>query len=285
MKNLRKIILMTILLSTFFKIFAEKEITCSIPPIAFLTENLLNGTKIKVSSMLSINDDPHSYESTAKQLQSVNNSTIYFHCAMAFQKIMAKKMQEKFPQLTIVDLSLEIPKATHKHTHNCKTCSDDEFDPHVWLSLVNLQKITSKISTELIKKFPQQKTNIKNNQQKISTSLIKNHQNLLKKLSQVKMRTFFIYHPAFGYFAQDYKLQQKALEVGGKEPSPKQLLKLIEDAKNAQAKIIFVQTQFSQKAAKLIAKRINGKVIEINPMAKDSQAEINKLANAILNEK
>ena len=78
---------------------------------------------------------------------------------------------------------------------------------------------------------------------------------------------FMVFHPAWGYFADAYGVEQISVEIEGKEPKPLQLQRLIENAKKGGIKVIFVQPQFSVKSAKIIAEAIGGEVIFANPLA------------------
>ncbi|HOO46050.1 MAG TPA: zinc ABC transporter substrate-binding protein, partial [Deltaproteobacteria bacterium] len=88
-------------------------------------------------------------------------------------------------------------------------------------------------------------------------------------------------HPAFGYFAQSYGLEQLAVEVEGKEPSARQLSDLIARARAEKVRIIFVQPQFSKKNAQTIAQAIGGAVVPINPLPEDYLRELEGMAEKI----
>ena len=55
----------------------------------------------------------------------------------------------------------------------------------------------------------------------------------------------------------------------GKEPSPRQIVALVEQAKSLGIKKVFIQPQYSSKGATLIAKQIGAEVVNIDPYAKD----------------
>ena len=61
----------------------------------------------------------------------------------------------------------------------------------------------------------------------------------------------------------------------------KDIIQLIEEAKEHQIKVVFVSPQFSQKVAKTIARSINGKVVNINPLAYDYPKGLSNTAQAI----
>ena len=100
-------------------------------------------------------------------------------------------------------------------------------------------------------------------------------------LAAVKGRPFFVFHPSFGYFADDYGLEQIAVETGGAEPSARQLTALIEQARSSDVRVIFVQPQFSRKSAETIAAEIGGAVVPIDPLARDYVENLEKMARAV----
>jgi len=104
---------------------------------------------------------------------------------------------------------------------------------------------------------------------------------IAKALAGLKGRTFFVFHPAFGYFAAAYGMRQEAVETGGKSPSLKDINRLIAEAKADKVRVIFVQPQFSTQAARTIAAEIGGVVVPIDPLAGDYMANMEALAESI----
>jgi len=91
----------------------------------------------------------------------------------------------------------------------------------------------------------------------------------------------YVFHPAFGYFADAYGLIQAPVEIEGKEPGARQLAALIDRAKKDKVRVIFVQPQFSSKSAGVVAKAIGGAVVPINPLAKEYLANLESMASAV----
>ena len=97
----------------------------------------------------------------------------------------------------------------------------------------------------------------------------------------MKGKPFFVFHPSFGYFADDYGLEQIAVETGGSEPSARQLARLIDQARSSDVRVIFVQPQFSRKSAETVAAEIGGAVIPIDPLARDYIENLEQMARAV----
>ncbi|MEN8717418.1 MAG: zinc ABC transporter substrate-binding protein, partial [Sulfurovum sp.] len=102
-------------------------------------------------------------------------------------------------------------------------------------------------------------------------------------LEPYEHKEFMVFHPSWGYFAKRYHLEQLAIEVQGKEPKPNELIKIIDDAKKHNIKIVFVAPQFAQNSAKTISKNINGTVTVINPLSQMWDKELLKTAREIAN--
>jgi len=91
---------------------------------------------------------------------------------------------------------------------------------------------------------------------------------------------FLVYHPAFGYFAEDYGLEMITVEVEGKEATVKDLLYISRIAKAKGIKVVFYQAEIDSKQSKSLAEEIGGKVEMVEPLAPDYIENLKKIANA-----
>ena len=92
---------------------------------------------------------------------------------------------------------------------------------------------------------------------------------------------FMVFHPAWGYFADAYGLEQVPIQIEGKDPKPGQLHHLINEAKKLGVKAIFVQPQFSTKSAETIARALGGEVVFANPLTLDWAENLRKVAGML----
>ena len=100
-------------------------------------------------------------------------------------------------------------------------------------------------------------------------------------LAPLQGTAFIIYHPALTYFAHEFGLTQLCIELDGKEPSPAQLATLIQTAREQQVQVVFIQQEFDQKNAELIAKETGCRLVRINPLAYDWKESMLQLAKAL----
>jgi zinc transport system substrate-binding protein len=87
--------------------------------------------------------------------------------------------------------------------------------------------------------------------------------------ADITNRNFIVFHPAWGYFARDYGLNQIAIEIEGKDPKAADLQNLVKLAETKNLRTVFASPQFNTESAKMIAHEIKGKVEFIDPLAEN----------------
>lgn len=154
-------------------------------------------------------------------------------------------------------------------------------DPHIWLDPLLVKKQAETICAALSRLDPEGATVYEANRAAFAAELDRLHREIRGILAPLKGHDLFVFHPAYGYFAERYHLHQVPVEIEGKTPSARQLVELIDRARAAEAKVIFVQRQFSREAARAVAEAIGGAVVEVDPLAEDYLANLRAIALAI----
>jgi zinc transport system substrate-binding protein len=94
-----------------------------------------------------------------------------------------------------------------------------------------------------------------------------------------------VFHPSWGYFAAEFGLTQVPIEFEGKEPSPRALKFCIDYARKNGIKTVFVQPQFSQSSATVLAGEIGGVTRVADDLAYDWARNLRAAGTAFINEK
>lgn len=251
------------------------NITASILPQKYFVKKIA-GNNANINIMVTPGSSPAIYEPKPKQMAAISKTDIYFSIGVPFERVWLKKFKAVNKDLNIVDTSFGISKmhiSSRSHKKKAKI-----LDPHIWLSprLVKIQ--TKNIADALIKAQPNKKALFKKNLKSFLSEIEALDKNIKEILKDIKKKKFMVFHPTWGYFAKDYGLVQISIEKEGKEPKPAQLAKLIKAAKEEHIKVIFVQSQFSKKSAKTIAKSINGRVVAIDPLSAQWDKNLLKVA-------
>ena len=90
-----------------------------------------------------------------------------------------------------------------------------------------------------------------------------------------------VFHPSWGYFADEFGLTQLAIQTHGKNPKPKELIYILKKAKKENIQAIFASPEFSMKTAKQIARELNIKVLKVSPLNPNWSQNLIDLAKAI----
>lgn len=269
--------------------FAKTKVAVSIVPHAGLVE-AVGGEHVEVTILVDEGQDPHEFSPTPRRVTAISNADIWFTAGMPFEQLLAEKLADTADKLQFVDLTkgLALRGACehdhHDHDHGHDHGHDHahgDFDPHTWLSpqLIEIQIRT--IALELAAQDPENAETFEANAEAFTKKVIELDQQLLTDLEPHAGAKFYVFHSAFGYFADAYGLEEIAIEIGGREPTPKQLTKIIADAKKDGVKLIFVQPQFAQGGAERIADAIGAKLTTVDPLGRDVLATMRSLARAI----
>ena len=248
----------------------------SIPPQAYLVERI-GGGNVSVQVLVKPGKDPHTFDPSPKEMVSLAQSAIYFTIGFPFEEQLLAKIEKSNPQLAIITSDRgvkrrkpDVPGDHHSGQGAEEEHADEEHsDPHVWLSVRNSMIIAANIHRALAEADPGNADEYKMNLDLLLKDLSTLDNKISRLLQPLKGRDFFVFHPSFGYFADDYALNQVAVEIEGKSPTPRQIEYLIEQAQEAEVKIIFVQPQFDSRSASVIADSIQGTVISLDPLASD----------------
>jgi zinc transport system substrate-binding protein len=144
-----------------------------------------------------------------------------------------------------------------------------KLDPHVWVSPPLVKQMVGVIRDKLVELAPAYTAAFDRNHDAFVAELDALDGELHALLDPLPDRTFMVFHPAWGYFADTYGLTQVAIEREGKEPGARGLAALIEQAKADGIKVLFVQPQFDRRQARQVAEAIGGRVIAVDPLAAD----------------
>ncbi len=270
----------------------------SIAPQKWLVEQL-GGDLVSAHVLLDKGQEPHTYQPTPEKITSLFRSRLYFTIGMQFEREIARKISNKEhsnsgPQFIDVTTDItRIPLVAHHHheekkedhrghdQHQHEEAELEHADPHLWLDPRNVEKMASAMTEALITADSEHAAVYQQNLKALKERLTRLQQELGQQLAPFRGATFFVFHPAFGYFAHAYDLHQEAVEIEGKAPSPKQLYALVKKAKADKVKILFVQPQFDRKNAQTVAQAIKGRLVELDPLAEDIEQNLRQMAEAI----
>lgn len=260
---------------------SEKAIlTVTIEPLRYFTEAIA-GENYQVVSMVPKGSSPESYDPTPQQLVNLSKSQAYFRIGhIGFEQAWMKKLEANCPDMKVYDTSKGIDLIRDKGHWHGDHFHEGGVEPHIWNSTQNALIIVDNIYQALCELDTTHQADYKYRLDSLKQSIQQTDAETRRLLENADS-TFLIYHPALSYFARDYGLKQISIEEGGKEPSPAQLKKLIETCRNENVHTIFVQQEFDQRNAQLIAHELGIDIVSINPLSYDWTEEMLRTAKGL----
>ena len=249
----------------------------SILPQKYFVERIA-GDKASVIVLVGPGHNPATYEPKPRQLAQLEQAALYFQIGVPFEARWIETFRQINPNLILIPLPPSIPlrpmsrevdtvadNTAHAHGHSHSSLQD----PHVWLNPRLVKHIAESIKTAFVTIDSENREHYENRYQSFIGELDEVDHAIRQQLAGIKNRKFMVYHPSWGYFADEYGLQQIPIEVEGKQPGAKSLSRLIEQAQQNRVKVIFVQQQFSDRDAKTVADQVGAKLLVVDPLAEN----------------
>ena len=272
-------------------------VAVTIPPLADFVEQVGAG-HVRVTVMVPPGANPHTWEPTPRQLVELNRARLYVKVGsgLEFELVWVDKLLEMNKDIAVVDTSkgIQLFKMVHEDTTEAKKGNprlpeehgaehhDKGYDPHIWLSPRNVTIMVENIYHALVSIDPTHQAEYTVNKALYLGKLDELDRSIRGHLKEVNNGKFMVFHPSWGYFARDYGLKQIPIEIEGKEPSPRDLIQLVEQAKKLNIKVIFVSPQFSTKSAEVIAREIGGRTVFVDSLAQNYIENMYAVARELL---
>lgn len=232
----------------------------------------IGGNKVEVNNMIPSGVEPHEWEPTTKDITNLNKAQIFIYSGAGMEgwvnKVIEALNNEK---LVTVEASKGISYLANKDKDEPL-----EYDPHTWLSPLNVKIQMKNIKNALQKVDPANKDYYEKNFLDNVKKLDQLDQEYKKALADYKGKEIIVAHQAFGYLCQAYGLKQMAIEglSADSEPTPTRMAEVTKFAKEHKVKYIFFEDLISPKVAQIIAKQAGAKTEMLNPLEGLSQEDI-----------
>ena len=280
---------------------AKPVVIASIAPVGYLAK-AVGGDKIEVQSLAK--GDVHSYEPKPNDMKAVAKASLFIAAGLEFEEAWIPRFKASAKNLVVVQSDAKIAKLKEEHAehgehdekhsgHDDHKAKDDKHsghaehakhdekheaheehdeeheahaDPHVWLNPMLAITMARNISDALIDMDKANKDFYLKNFQKLMNDLLAFDESAKNELAGLKNRKFVVYHPAWGYFAKHYDLEQISIERNGKEPKIDEMASTVKMIKDENIKVIFADPNRSQKSAQVLASQTGAKVELLDPL-------------------
>jgi zinc transport system substrate-binding protein len=244
---------------------AGNVVTVTILPEKTFVEKIA-GNDFKINVLVPPGTSPESGNLLPSQLKDIANSDVWFKMGhVGFEYSWGEKIRQANEKMKVVDLSEGLDLIAEKDEHG-NHVHETGIDPHIWLSPNLVKQMAKRILDELSILNPEKSTEYKTNYLAFIKEIDLLDIEIRNKLKPFAGRKIIVFHPSLSYFARDYDLDQYSLETGGKEPTPQQLMKVVDLARAENIKVIYIQSEFDRDHARVFAEEINGEIIQVRPL-------------------
>lgn len=246
--------------------WAKILIVSSVGPVSFLAQKI-GGENVELHTLISA--DAHNYEPKPSDMKIIAKADVFLAIGVEFECVWLEKFKANAKNLLITKLDENITKIKQEHSHDHDHDHESELDTHIWLDPLNAKIIAQNIANTLIKINAQNQKIYEQNLNALLNELDELDNYAKTELAGLKKRAFIVYHPAWGYFAKRYDLEQISIEKNAKEPKINELASIIKDAKKHGVSVIFTNPGYLGHSPQVIASQIGAKIIQIDPLSND----------------
>ncbi|UNC93924.1 zinc ABC transporter substrate-binding protein [Candidatus Contubernalis alkalaceticus] len=254
---------------------SEDKLTVAVsivPQEAFV--KAVAGDLVEVVTMVPPGSSPANYEPAPKEMEGLSKSQIYFSIGVPTEQAnILPGLKDLNEDIKIVSLAEEAAKI-----HPDRELAPGKRDPHIWLSPKRAKVMVETIYNELAALDHENQDIYQQNAREYLAQLDELDQKLKESADNLTSKAFIVYHPAFGYFADDYGLTMIALEEDGKEATAQRLQEVIDMAKEENIKVIFYQKEIDSKQSEALAEELGGRTEQVAPLSPDYIGNLEKFA-------
>ena len=230
------------------------------------------GDLADVVTLVPPGSSPENYEPTPDIMQRLEQASLYFSIGVPVES--AYILSSVKGTVKVIPLADEVAAA-----YPDRTFEENERDPHIWLSPKRVKVMVTAMAREMAVLDPDNASAYQENAAAYLAQLDELDTQLKTTFDNVPVKKFVVFHPAFGYLADDYGLAMYALEEEGKEATAQHMQAVIDLAKSENIKAIFYQSEIDSRQSAAFAEEIGGKTIQLEPLSADYINNLKAMAN------
>jgi zinc transport system substrate-binding protein len=244
-------------------------VVVTVPPLAGLVDRVAPDQAV-VTIMIPPGANPVTYEPSLSRVRAASSADLYVsvgHPAFIWESAWLAGLLEPADPVVISGAA------------GCDLLPDD---PHVWMSMDCARSLAERIAAAVQSTRPSAA-------ESVASSLA----DLLAEMDDLKAQadgalgsrrgaSFLTLHPAWGYLAHEYGLEQIAiLDHGSGDAGPAELAAIVRRARELGLSNVVVQPQFSAEPALLVAGELGGATVTLDPLTRDWAASFRRAVSVL----
>ncbi len=268
-----------ILLLPIISYSTEKRIVATIKPIHSIILNVVDNEDVHL--LLNGNISPHDYHLKPSDMKKIKEADIVFYVDdesietflhRALKTIDDRNKVAIFSNSRIKLLPIreggiweeELAEDGHNHAHG-------EYDGHIWLSTNNAIRITKQVVKKLSEITPSKKNLYKKNAMIYINQLKNSKKEISAELASIKNEPYIVFHDAYQYFENEFKLNAAGSISLNPEisPTPKRINEIKSKILDDNVKCVFKEPQFPSQIVQTITKDTKANEGTLDPLGSE----------------
>ena len=244
-------------------------------PLADIVEQV-GGEAVEAASLVPAGSSPHTFEPGTGELKQVARASLFVYVGAGLDDWVLKLAEAadtgtiKLNLTALPEISsrlLSSREGSHEsapeHGHG-----SSGVDPHIWLDPILVRDcIAPAVAQALQKLAPEAAEAIKDNLARFQEELTLLDREIKEAVAGFSRKDFITVHSAWQYFARRYGLNEIAVMASsGEEPSAGWMIEVVNQARERQIKVAFVEPQLSPALAESIAREVGARVLPLDPL-------------------
>lgn len=247
------------------------------PPLAAILGEIA-GPRAAIVSLVPAGASPHTYEPRPSDLATASSGAALFFVAPHFDGWAARlPAKERIEVLALLPAGRLLPNLEHPagaagpdgHDHlDVPGAAGVTGDPHFWTDPALVRFVVPGLVAALSRIDPAGSATYRENGRAFEESLGRLDAELAATLAPVRGRALVLLHASFQYLCARYGLDLAGIvePIPGKEPTPRDLKKLVRTMKTRGVRAVFAEPQLPRRPAEVLAEAAGVTVAEIDPM-------------------
>lgn len=251
---------------------ARIQVAASIFPLADITRNV-GKEMVDVYVLIPPGASPHTFEPSPREFRKFANVRVFVTVGAGFEFWAEKLITAVATESLLVIRASQgiemIPNVAHAHQETkLSPAGIRGGNPHIWLDLAIAKKIAYQIAGALAKLDHHHARFYMGNADEYVSLIDSLDREIQETVSGFQIKDYVAFHPAWEYFAKRYGLNQVGIieESPGRDPTPKQLKRIVENIGKSGIRAVFSEPQLSAKVASAIAEEANIRVLVLDPL-------------------
>lgn len=231
------------------------DVLASTTFLADITQNIA-GDRLVVQSLLPVGADPHSYQSTPRDLVKINHSKLLVINGLEYEHFLEPLLENAGGERAVITASVGLQPRIMEDEENAGQVVDD---PHMWLDPSRVITYVDNIRAGLAQYDPEGAKTYQANADEYTQKLINLDNWIKQQVQQIPpdRRLLVTNHEALGYFAERYGFTVIGTVLpsvsSDSSASAQQLATLVDEIKASGVSTIFLDASENPNLAQQIA--------------------------------